>query len=123
MVEQSQPTDLPELIFGIAGPVGVDIVAICDSVANALRNVGYEAHLIHLTKEMMQYELRTHNVPPPADSNFFSDVLFKIDYANALCAEAEDPLRSLGSLYEQSLTSEWSLQKHMRSCHQTRPHT
>jgi deoxycytidylate deaminase len=90
MVEQSQPTDLPELIFGIAGPVGVDIVAICDSVANALRNVGYEAHLIHLTKEMMQYELRTHNVTPPADSNFFSDVLFKIEYANALCAEAED---------------------------------
>jgi hypothetical protein len=77
----------PELIFGIAGPIGVDIAAICDSLANALSIVGYTAHSIHLTEEMKKYPLREHTLCE-TDSNYFSEVSHKIDYANALCKEA-----------------------------------
>lgn len=77
----------PELAFGIAGPIGVDISAICDSLANALKDVGYTAYPIHLTTEMMSYPLNSHNLSKPADSDYFSEVSFKIDYANALCKE------------------------------------
>jgi deoxycytidylate deaminase len=79
----------PELFFGIAGPIGVNIEAICDSLANALRLVGYDSAQVHLTKEMMAYRLP---VPPEKapDSNFYTEVIFKIKYANALCAEFKD---------------------------------
>jgi deoxycytidylate deaminase len=83
-------TTPPELFFGIAGPIGVNIEAICDSLANALRLVRYDSAQIHLTKEMMAYSLPTPPEKVP-DSNFYTDVIFKIKYANALCAEFKDP--------------------------------
>jgi hypothetical protein len=89
-VENFDTVDFPELIFGIAAPIGVDIPAICDSLANALRAVRYESALIHLTTEMMQFELRTPLVQKPTDSNFFTQVVYKIDYANSLCADTKD---------------------------------
>ena len=82
-------TTPPELFFGIAGPIGVNIEAICDSLANALRLVRYDSAQIHLTKEMMAYSLPTPPEKVP-DSNFYTDVIFKIKYADALCAEFKD---------------------------------
>jgi hypothetical protein len=45
--------------------------------------------MIHLTQEMVSY-----NVPnkptPPSEHNFYTDILFKIKYANALCEEYRD---------------------------------
>lgn len=81
--------EFPELIFGIAGPIGVDIEAICDSLANALRVVRYKSQIIHLTTEMNNYE---PNAKPqqPAEKNFYTDVIYKIKYANALCEELQD---------------------------------
>lgn len=81
----------PELVFGIAAPIGVDIEAIRDSLTNALRMVHYESHLIHLTSKMMELQLRTFTVPDGRGTDFFSDVMFKMDYANALCKETRDP--------------------------------
>jgi deoxycytidylate deaminase len=84
---------LPELVFGIVGPMGVNIEAICDSLANALRAVNYVAHPIHLTQEMLKpdrYKLQKHPVEPPLEKNFYTDVTFKINYANALCKEFSD---------------------------------
>jgi hypothetical protein len=49
--------DSPELFFGIAGPIGVDILAISDSLQNSLRAVRYNSEVIHLTKEMTEIEL------------------------------------------------------------------
>jgi hypothetical protein len=69
MVEKFDPTDFPELIFGIAAPIGVDINAICDSLANSLRVVRYDYYLIHLTTEMIQYELRHITVPKPTEAS------------------------------------------------------
>lgn len=82
-----------ELIVAIAGPIGVNVDVITDSLSNALQTVRYEAHSIHLTKEMLnkeKYQLRTEKVEEPARPDFFEEVLFKIKYANALCKEFED---------------------------------
>jgi cytidine deaminase len=80
----------PELFFGVAGPIGVNIEAICDSLANALRLVRYDSTQIHLTKEMMSYSLPLSPGKSP-DGDFYTEVSFKIKYANALCAEFKDP--------------------------------
>jgi deoxycytidylate deaminase len=88
-----KPPSLPELVFGIVGPIGVNIEAICESLSSALRAVSYKAHSIHLTKEMLkpqQYRLQKYPVDEPKERNFYTDVTFKINYANALCKEFGD---------------------------------
>jgi hypothetical protein len=72
-------SEFPELVFGLAGPIGVDIESICDSLSNALKVVRYQSEVIHLTKEMMKYE------PPgkpskDANTNFYTDIIYKIKY-------------------------------------------
>jgi cytidine deaminase len=89
MISIRDSSQYPELIFGIAGPIGVDVPAICESLADALRAVRYESHVIHLTTEMMSYQPR-RRIRRPVDRNFYNDVIFKIEYANALCEEFED---------------------------------
>jgi cytidine deaminase len=85
----SDSSDFPELIFGIAGPIGVDIESICDSLANALRAVRYQSEVIHLTREMMKYEPSAKPAKSQT-SDFYTDILYKIRYANALCEEMRD---------------------------------
>ena len=79
----------PELVFGIAGAMGVDLAAIRDSLATALRAVRYETEMIHLTTEMLEYNV-PNKPPKPSDNSFYLDVLYKIKYANALCEEFKD---------------------------------
>jgi cytidine deaminase len=111
MTDKHQPSkEFPELVFGIAGPMGVDIQAICDSTAAALHGVGYSSRTIHITKEMLRgerYTLQKHPVREPVEKNFYTDVNFKINYANALCKEFDDPttmariaLRAIGDARE-----------------------
>ncbi|MHC2435136.1 hypothetical protein [Bradyrhizobium sp. USDA 4451] len=93
MPDTQKVSHLPELVFGIVGPMGVNMETICDSLANALRAVNYSAHPIHLTKEMLKedrYKLQKNPVPQPTERNFYTDVNFKINYANALCKEFSD---------------------------------
>ena len=75
-VYQSNSSDLPELIFGIAGPIGVDIESICDSLSNALRAVRYKSEVIHLTQEMTKYE-PSAKPPEDAENNFYTDIIYK----------------------------------------------
>ncbi|WP_247497169.1 anti-phage dCTP deaminase [Bradyrhizobium sp. 149] len=93
MPSASRKKLLPELVFGLVGPMGVNVEAICDTLASALRAVGYEPHTVHLTKEMLRgerYKLQRYPVQIPIDKDFYSDVNFKINYANALCKEFSD---------------------------------
>ncbi|SFJ01914.1 anti-phage dCTP deaminase [Bradyrhizobium sp. Gha] len=93
MATASRQKILPELVFGVVGPMGVNVEAICETLATALRAVGYEPHTVHLTKEMLReerYELQRYPVPVPSDKNFYTEVNFKINYANALCKEFSD---------------------------------
>jgi deoxycytidylate deaminase len=45
-------SDTPELIFGLVGPIGVDMQAVQRALEGALRRVEYTPHTIHLTKEL-----------------------------------------------------------------------
>ncbi|WP_279356022.1 anti-phage dCTP deaminase [Methylobacterium indicum] len=72
----------PELVFGIAGPIGVDVDQITDSLQSALKSVHYEAHIIKLTTDMKKYKL---DIEEPREKDLYSDINFKIDYANGLC--------------------------------------
>lgn len=42
----------PELVVGIAGPIGVDIETICTATEDALGTVDYESLIIKLTDEI-----------------------------------------------------------------------
>src|SRR5690242_19772736 len=90
----SRKSSLPELVFGVVGPMGVNIEAICDTLTNALKTVNYDARTIHLTREMLRgdrYQLQRFPVVEPTEKNFYTEVNFKINYANALCKEFADP--------------------------------
>ena len=55
-------TSQPELVFGNAAAMGVDLAAIHVSLATALRAVRYETEMIQLTTEMLEYDVP--NKPP-----------------------------------------------------------
>ena len=70
----------PELVIGIAGPIGVDIDAIGDSLHAALTAVRYLPVSIRLTDEM---KLFPTNVVINAD-DFYTEADTKMRYGNAL---------------------------------------
>lgn len=71
--------DQPELVFGLVGPIGVDMEAVFDELETALRGVGYQSHLIHLTKEISAAFPRIYG--DRADNLTFQD---KISLANEI---------------------------------------
>lgn len=77
----------PEIVVGIAGPIGIDIDAITDEIGRALDLVGYEHHPIRITELMKQYEAAGVT---QASADYFSSMNFKMDYANKLCELAVD---------------------------------
>ncbi|MBB3017903.1 cytidine deaminase [Microvirga lupini] len=87
MVDPLKPWDFPELVFGIAGPIGVDVDAITDSLSSALRVVRYQSEVIKLTTEMKVFAT---DVSDPKERDFHSEVMHKIKYANALCERYQD---------------------------------
>jgi cytidine deaminase len=79
----------PELIFGIAGPIGVDIDAISISLSEALKRVSYTSDTIKLTTDMMAFH---SHIKPPSDANDYAAMMhFKINYADDLCERRADP--------------------------------
>jgi deoxycytidylate deaminase len=47
-------SDQPELVFGLVGPIGVDMDAVQAELERALRHVSYQPHIIHLTKKVAE---------------------------------------------------------------------
>jgi deoxycytidylate deaminase len=78
----------PELVVGIAGPIGIDIDAITDEIGRALSSVGYAQETLRVTDLMKGY-------PAPeveaAGADYFSSMNYKMSYANKLCEIAGDP--------------------------------
>ncbi len=88
MIEQLTSLRRPELIIGIAGPVGVQIGWVESALEDSLRSVSYETRLIKLTAEMTSFSA---NITGLSGKDYFSEVEYKMNYATALCRERNDP--------------------------------
>ncbi len=88
MADEPRAITHPELIVGIAGPIGIDVEAISEEIERALNDVGYGSRTVRVTSEMMRY-------PAPGverlGDDVFNTMMFKMDYANRLCQDAQDP--------------------------------
>jgi deoxycytidylate deaminase len=68
----------PELIFGMAGPIGVDLNGVVNALVNRLRYVRYNAIVIHITDYM-----ETSKIDLVIDkSSYFKKYSTLIEYAN-----------------------------------------
>ncbi|WP_082657439.1 anti-phage dCTP deaminase [Sphingopyxis sp. A083] len=90
MSDEPKAITHPELIVGIAGPIGIDVNTIADEIDRALQDVGYGSFTIRVTDEMKHYPAAG---VVSAGTDYFSSMMFKMDYANKLCADAADPAR------------------------------
>ena len=52
MADEPRLLSHPELVIGIAGPIGIDIVAMADEIGRALGLVGYENEVVRVTDLM-----------------------------------------------------------------------
>ncbi|HEV7255746.1 MAG TPA: anti-phage dCTP deaminase [Mesorhizobium sp.] len=83
MAACSEPSQFPELIFGIAGPIGVDIDAIASCLTEHLRRVRYDSEVIRLTATVASFPSGV-DVPPQPD--YFALMKYKIEHGNSLCS-------------------------------------
>ncbi|WP_282170685.1 anti-phage dCTP deaminase [Ruegeria atlantica] len=74
----------PELVFGLVGPIGVNMDDVQSSLSDALSQVGYKAKVIHLTQLLKKYEQDLHG---PKQQTIYAD---KIATANAFCSTAKN---------------------------------
>jgi deoxycytidylate deaminase len=76
--------NFPELVFGLVGPIGVNMDDVQHGLIDALSQVGYSTELIHLTRLLTKYEKDIHG---PKQSTIYAD---KIATANAFCSTADN---------------------------------
>lgn len=91
----------PELIFGLVGPIGVDIDAVVDALSNNLKLVGYDPQTIHLTEFISDKRIRVRLDV----RTYFSRYKSLIKYANAYrrLAKSAAALAGIAILQIQSL--------------------
>lgn len=85
MTDQLRLLSHPEIVVGLAGPIGIDIEAMAQEVGRALELVDYRHRTIRVTDLMMRYSAK--DIVREGD-DFFSNMNFKMDYANKLCEMA-----------------------------------
>src|SRR6202521_2450638 len=87
--------DYPELIIGVAGPIGVDMDLIARSIEAALVVVQYTSTLIKLTTEMSAYPITRPDLVEEArhwvGTDTFNTYMRKMSAANALRKQYDDP--------------------------------
>ncbi len=72
----------PELICGIAGPIGIDIDAISQTLTQALQAVDYRTVNIRITAEIDKEQT---NIQRPLSSDYEALMSYKMDHASAVC--------------------------------------
>lgn len=87
----------PELVFGIAGPIGIEIDELCDTLKAALHRVGYSSVIIRVTDEIAAVP---STIPEPKGTGFHSVMRHKMAHANAICSEAGDAARLMRYVIE-----------------------
>ena len=92
---QPEIIDFPELVIGLAGPIGVDLDLLSTSIDRALREVGYTSGLIKLTAEMEKYKVTgselQQEVGKSERPDLFNTYMRKMTEANALRKQYDDP--------------------------------
>src|SRR4051812_37376754 len=85
----------PELVIGVAGPIGVDLDQIALSFKAALTAVSYTSELIKLTTEMERFPITQENLVPECEewkgADTFNTYMRKMSQANALRKQNDDP--------------------------------
>lgn len=71
----------PELIFGLVGPIGVDLELVTDLLSEALRDVAYNVTTLRITQLMREVPTETVICERPHIESFRS----RIQYANRVC--------------------------------------
>jgi hypothetical protein len=93
--EQPSSLDYPELFFGIAGPIGVDMDLIAASLATAISNVGYTSTLTKLTNEMQRFAITDPKLAKEIagweGDDTYNTYMRKMSQANALRKQYDDP--------------------------------
>jgi deoxycytidylate deaminase len=75
----------PELVFGIVGPIGVNIDNVIDALSSALLDMQYKSHVIHLTKIAKNDRIQI----PIDNSSYFNRYDSLIRYGNEFCRLAK----------------------------------
>ncbi|AIT79125.1 hypothetical protein [Novosphingobium pentaromativorans] len=78
----------PELVFGIAGPIGIDIDAISQTLTEALQAVDYRTLPIRITDEI---EREQTEILKPVSNDYESTMAYKMDHASAICRRYGSP--------------------------------
>jgi hypothetical protein len=71
----------PELIFGLVGPIGVDLELVTSLLTDALRDVGYGATVLRISKIMREVPTEIEIKEHPKIDSFHT----RIKYANRVC--------------------------------------
>jgi deoxycytidylate deaminase len=78
----------PELVFGIAGPIGIDIDAISQTLSQALQAVDYQTVNIRITSEIDEEATDVARL----ESNDYEAVMsYKMDHASEVCRRYGSP--------------------------------
>jgi deoxycytidylate deaminase len=92
---QPEIINFPELVIGVAGPIGVDLNLITTSIDRALKEVGYTSDLLKLTSDMERYKVTRpeliEEVSKWAGDDTFNTYMRKMNEANALRKQYNDP--------------------------------
>lgn len=78
----------PELVFGIAGPLGIDLETISTVLNDALHAVEYRSIQIRLTAEIADIE---SSIKKPVRGDYYSQLKYKMDHASQICRDNDDP--------------------------------
>ncbi|MEO0462069.1 MAG: anti-phage dCTP deaminase [Pseudomonadota bacterium] len=72
----------PEIIVGVAGPIGIDIDEINRSLTHAFDQVGYKSVAIRITEEIKD---EITQIVKPKQTDFGSEISYKMSHASAVC--------------------------------------
>ncbi len=86
MSDSLRRIDQPELVFGLAGPIGVDLSSVEADLRRELSGVDYETRVIKITDEMKSLLRDAHT----SGSDYLSNTRAKIADAGKLCEEFKD---------------------------------
>src|SRR5689334_22852650 len=82
----------PELIFGVVGPIGVNIDSVITALEAALKDVEYDPLTIHLTREMEHQKVKTRI----DNSSYYERYMSLIKKANEYRRKAKNPAALAG---------------------------